>query len=180
MFLKTSQISHKNKHLCWNLFLLKACNFIKNRLQRRCFPMKFAKFLRALFSTDYLQWLLLIFTFKVGSGVIFITFYNMWFYLWCVRGLTLLMRRDENMLSIMQCKDFITAAFFSIKSEKQVLQNCFLLPFLTLIRSRKITLASILSFPRMKNNKHPLPVTTYWKQYLLLFGFYDGFYVWIL
>ena len=26
---------------------LKACNFIKKRLQHRCFPMKFAKFLRA-------------------------------------------------------------------------------------------------------------------------------------
>ena len=30
--------------------------------------MKFAKFLRALFSTDYLQWLVLIFTFKRRFG----------------------------------------------------------------------------------------------------------------
>ena len=30
------------KHLCWSLFW----NFIKNRLQHRCFPVKFAKFLR--------------------------------------------------------------------------------------------------------------------------------------
>ena len=31
------------KRLCWSLFLI---NFIKMRLQRRCFPVKFAKFLR--------------------------------------------------------------------------------------------------------------------------------------
>ena len=30
------------KHLC-----LKACNFIKKKLQHKCFPVKFAKFLRA-------------------------------------------------------------------------------------------------------------------------------------
>ena len=33
-------------------------NFIKNRLQRRCFPIKFAKFFRAPFFTEHLQWLL--------------------------------------------------------------------------------------------------------------------------
>ena len=33
-------------------------NFIKNRLQRRCFPIKFAKFFGALFITEHLQWLL--------------------------------------------------------------------------------------------------------------------------
>ena len=34
------------KHLCWSLFLIKfqAYNFIKKRLQQRCFPKKFAKF----------------------------------------------------------------------------------------------------------------------------------------
>ena len=36
------------KHVC-----------IKNRLQDRCFPMKFAKFLRTSFLTEYRQWLLL-------------------------------------------------------------------------------------------------------------------------
>ena len=30
---------------------LKACNFIKKRLQHRCFPVKFAKFLKAPFFT---------------------------------------------------------------------------------------------------------------------------------
>ena len=40
------------KCLCWSLFFdkvprLKACNFIKNRLQQRCFPVNIAKFLRA-------------------------------------------------------------------------------------------------------------------------------------
>ena len=42
------------KRLCWNLFFnkvvgLKACNFIKKRLQHRSFPMNFAKFSRTLF-----------------------------------------------------------------------------------------------------------------------------------
>ena len=34
------------KHLCWSLFLIKltACNFIKKRLQHRCFPVNIAKF----------------------------------------------------------------------------------------------------------------------------------------
>ena len=38
---------------------LKACNFIKIRLQHRCFPVKFAKFLKTLFFTDNIGWLLL-------------------------------------------------------------------------------------------------------------------------
>ena len=38
---------------------LKTCNFFKKRLQYRCFPVKFAKFLRTPFSTEHLQWLLL-------------------------------------------------------------------------------------------------------------------------
>ena len=33
------------KHLCWSLFLLK-CNFIKKRLEHRCFPVNITKFLR--------------------------------------------------------------------------------------------------------------------------------------
>ena len=44
-FLKLSHISQEN--MCWSLF--QTCNFIKKRLHRRYFPMKFAKFLRALF-----------------------------------------------------------------------------------------------------------------------------------
>ena len=34
------------KNLLWILFLIKACNFIKSRLQRRCFPLKCTKFFR--------------------------------------------------------------------------------------------------------------------------------------
>ena len=41
------------KHLCWSLFL------IKLRLQHKCFPVKFAKFLRTAFFTEHLRWLLL-------------------------------------------------------------------------------------------------------------------------
>ena len=41
-------------HLCWSLFSikfagLKVCNSIKKRLQHRCYPGKFANFLRAAF-----------------------------------------------------------------------------------------------------------------------------------
>ena len=62
---------HKNfanfrqKHMCWSLFLnkvarLRACSCIKKRFQYRCFPVKFAKFLRTrLFTTEHFQWLLL-------------------------------------------------------------------------------------------------------------------------
>ena len=36
------------KHLCWSFFNNSAgLNFTKNRLQHRCFPVKFAKFFRA-------------------------------------------------------------------------------------------------------------------------------------
>ena len=38
---------------------LKVCNFIKNRLQHRCFPMKFANFLRTPFFIEHFWWLLL-------------------------------------------------------------------------------------------------------------------------
>ena len=34
------------KHLCWSLFLI---NFVKRRLQHRCFPVNIAKFLRTAF-----------------------------------------------------------------------------------------------------------------------------------
>ena len=42
------------KHVCWSLFLikfqvLKACNFIKKRLQHSCFPVNIAKFFRMAF-----------------------------------------------------------------------------------------------------------------------------------
>ena len=49
MLLKISQISQENT--CVGAFFnkvvgLQACNFIKNRLDHRCFYVKFAKFLR--------------------------------------------------------------------------------------------------------------------------------------
>ena len=37
---------------------LKLCNIVKNRLQNRCFPVKFAKFLTTPCFTEYLRWLL--------------------------------------------------------------------------------------------------------------------------
>ena len=38
---------------------LRACIFIKKRLQHRCFPVNIAKFLRATFFIEHLWWLLL-------------------------------------------------------------------------------------------------------------------------
>ena len=38
---------------------LKAFNFIKKRLQHRCFPVKIAKFLEIPFFTEHIKWLLL-------------------------------------------------------------------------------------------------------------------------
>ena len=41
----------EKKNMCWSL---QACNFIKNRLQHRCFPKKIAKFLRTpIFANIY-------------------------------------------------------------------------------------------------------------------------------
>ena len=39
---------------------MQACNFVKKRLQHRCFSMKFVKFLRAPFFKEHLRRLLLI------------------------------------------------------------------------------------------------------------------------
>ena len=52
------------KYLYWSLFFnkyagLKACNFIKKRLQHNFFPVKFAKFLRTIFFTEHVRWLFL-------------------------------------------------------------------------------------------------------------------------
>ena len=46
MFLKILQYSQEN--MCWSLFL-------KNRLQRRCFPVNIVKFLRTLFFTEHVR-----------------------------------------------------------------------------------------------------------------------------
>ena len=37
---------------------LHTCNFIKERLQHGCFPVKFTRFLRTTFFTEHLRWLL--------------------------------------------------------------------------------------------------------------------------
>ena len=36
---------------------LKSCNFIKKRLQHRCFPVNIAKYLRTSFFTEHIRWL---------------------------------------------------------------------------------------------------------------------------
>ena len=51
------------KHLCQSLFFnkvagLRPATLLKKRLWHRCFPVKFAKFLRTLFLTEHLQLLL--------------------------------------------------------------------------------------------------------------------------
>ena len=56
------------KHLCWNLFFNKvAANFIKKRLQHRCFSVNIAKSLRALFLKNICEQLLLIDRISVNS-----------------------------------------------------------------------------------------------------------------
>ena len=62
VFSKSSQILQEKLVLEPNFTKvagLLCCNVVKNRLQHRCFPVKFAKFLRTPFFTEHLQWLLL-------------------------------------------------------------------------------------------------------------------------
>ena len=51
------------KHLCQGLFFnkkrLRPVTLIKKRLCHRCFPVNFAKFIRTIFFTEHLQWLLM-------------------------------------------------------------------------------------------------------------------------
>ena len=51
------------KHLCWSHYLTKlrpeACNFIKQWLQRKCFPVDFAKLLRTPILQNICKWQLL-------------------------------------------------------------------------------------------------------------------------
>ena len=42
--------------------VLQVCNFIKNKLPQRCFPVNIAKFLRTAFFIEHFRWLLLPFT----------------------------------------------------------------------------------------------------------------------
>ena len=53
--------NYTGKHLCQSLFNKVAgtqnCNFIKKRLQHRCFSVKFAQLLRKPFLTEHLYWL---------------------------------------------------------------------------------------------------------------------------
>ena len=60
------------KHLCWRLFFikLKACNFIKKRLQHKCVPVNIVKCLRATFFIEHLRWLLLYGSFKSLSDLL--------------------------------------------------------------------------------------------------------------
>ena len=51
------------KHLCQSLFNkvlgLQSCDFVKKRLQHRCFPVNIMEFLRTSFFIEHLWWLLL-------------------------------------------------------------------------------------------------------------------------
>ena len=50
------------KYLCWSLFLIKfqVCNFVKKRLQHKCFPVNIAKIWRIAFAIEHPRWLLLL------------------------------------------------------------------------------------------------------------------------
>ena len=57
-------IKFTGKHLCRSLFFNKFAGLLpatlfKKRLWHRCFPVNFIKFLRTLFFTEHLWWLLL-------------------------------------------------------------------------------------------------------------------------
>ena len=54
MFFKIGALNNFAKHL-----VLESLSNKKKGLQHRCFPEKFAKFLRTLFLTEHLRWLLL-------------------------------------------------------------------------------------------------------------------------
>ena len=62
------------KDLCWSLTPFnQACNFMKERLQHRCFPVKFCKSLKNTFLTEHLRWLLLNFiNVFYGTGGFFV------------------------------------------------------------------------------------------------------------
>ena len=74
LFLEISQNSQEST--CVGVsFLMKsyrpeACKFIKKELQRRCFPLNFAKFLRTPFFVKHLWWLLLSLLFLVTLSTI--------------------------------------------------------------------------------------------------------------
>ena len=62
VYLKISHYSKKKyvlKSLSDKVVGLKVCNYIKNRLQHRCFPVNFGKFLRTSVFIEHFRWLLL-------------------------------------------------------------------------------------------------------------------------
>ena len=67
MFLKIDVLKNfavfTRKQLCSGLYLIKLQAFspadVLKRLQHRCFPVNIVKFLRTLFITEHLQWMLL-------------------------------------------------------------------------------------------------------------------------
>ena len=52
-FLKFQRKTPVYESIFCNVVGLKACNFVKTRLQHRCFPAKFAKFLRTPAAAAY-------------------------------------------------------------------------------------------------------------------------------
>ena len=52
-------ITFTEKHLCWDVFVIKMeaepLNLLKGRVQHRCFHMNFGKFLRTTFITEHLR-----------------------------------------------------------------------------------------------------------------------------
>ena len=75
VFLKVLQTSQEGTCVGVSLKKLQAegLQLLKKRPQRRCFPVKFAKFLRTPFLTEHLRWLLLYFFKKVLFNSYFAT-----------------------------------------------------------------------------------------------------------
>ena len=59
MFLEISQNSQENTCARVSFLIKLRATLLKKRLWHRCFPLNFAKFLRTLFLTEHLRWLLL-------------------------------------------------------------------------------------------------------------------------
>ena len=55
------EISQNSQSLFFKVAVLRSATLLKKRLWHRCFPMSFVKFLRTLFFTEHLRWLLLYF-----------------------------------------------------------------------------------------------------------------------
>ena len=102
------------KQLCLCLFLIKlqpwSYNFIKKRLQYRCFPVNIAKFLRTFFFTAYQQWTLVLYLAQDWQNVLSISFVT------CVKSISRIPSHIRCLKHSSNCKGYsfpCTGSFFT-------------------------------------------------------------------